>query len=88
MDALEQLGREKVYYDNTVDYHLIIARWTAFWKIYKDYDENKEIKDEIQKKIEEQEEKIKELNEDVRKKINEVVELYLWKEKNYGRHEV
>ena len=25
MDALEQLGREKVYYDNTVDYHLIIS---------------------------------------------------------------
>ena len=45
MEALEQLGREKVYYDNTVDYHLIIARWTAFWKIYKEYDENKEIKD-------------------------------------------
>ena len=85
MEDLIDLANQKIYHDNTTDIYLIAARRYSFWMIYETYDEYKHVKKEMQQEKEKADMVIKEFPEDKQTKIREIIELYKWKEDNYGR---
>ena len=72
MEDLRDLMRIKVYHDNTTDIYLIAARKYSFWSLYKEYNEYKLLKDEIDKELAQIDEEISSFNEDKQKKIREI----------------
>lgn len=84
MEHLHSESSRKIYHDNTTDLYLIAARRYAFWFLHETYEENKLFKKEIQEEIKKADEKIKQFDEENQKKIREIIELYKWKDKNYG----
>jgi len=84
MEHLHSESSRKIYHDNTTDLYLIAARRYAFWFLHETYEENKLLKKEIKEEIKKADEKIKQFDEENQKKIREIIELYKWKDKNYG----
>jgi len=84
MERLYDLANQKIYYDNTTDIYLIAARRYSFWMLHERYPENQALKIDILAEIAKADEVIRKFGEEKQAKIREVIELYEWKDKNYG----
>jgi hypothetical protein len=75
---------EKVFWDEPTDKHLILARKYCFWLFHETYPEYKPIKAQIRFNKNAVKVIINRKSEKDRKQIDEHIELYQWKEDNYG----
>jgi hypothetical protein len=84
LEMIHQKFNEKVYWDEPTDKLLILARTYCFWLFHETYPEYKPIKAQIKLNKNTVKVIIDRKSEKERKQIDEHIELYQWKEDNYG----
>jgi hypothetical protein len=84
VNEITEKFNEKVYWDEPTDKLLILARTYCFWLFHENYPEYKLIKSRIKFNKNAVKTIIDRKSEKDRKIIDEHIELYQWKEDNYG----